>query len=123
MQTPGFAIRRAKEARAQFGIAQSTFYDWQERGLMPPGIALGVRSVGWPAHELDARNEPTRPGWGAIASVFANEDPDSDWTERRARETHKAALALAERGWRFIAARHPDLEEPRQKKKTRRPAK
>jgi prophage regulatory protein len=21
---------------------------------MPPGIALGIRSVGWPAHELDA---------------------------------------------------------------------
>lgn len=54
MQTPGFTIKRAKEARAQFGIAQSTFYDWQSQGLMPPGIALGVRSVGWPAHELDA---------------------------------------------------------------------
>ena len=54
MQTPGFTIKRGKDARAQFGIAQSTFYDWQERGLMPPGIPLGVRSVGWPAHELDA---------------------------------------------------------------------
>jgi prophage regulatory protein len=54
MQTPGFTIKRGKDARAQFGIAQSTFYDWQERGLMTPGIALGVRSVGWPAHELDA---------------------------------------------------------------------
>lgn len=53
MQTPGFTIKRAKDARAQFGIAQSTFYDWQERGLMPPGIPLGVRSVGWPQHELD----------------------------------------------------------------------
>jgi prophage regulatory protein len=49
-----YTIRRGKEARAQFGIAQSTFYDWQDRGLMPPGIALGIRSVGWPAHELDA---------------------------------------------------------------------
>lgn len=79
----------------------------------------------WPRYLriLDARNEPKRPGWGAIASVFASEGPDSDWTERRARETHKAALALADRGWRFIASRHPDLEEPRQKKKARRPAK
>ena len=49
-----YAQMRVQDARAQFGIAQSTFYDWQERGLMPPGIALGVRSVGWPAHELDA---------------------------------------------------------------------
>lgn len=54
MQTPGYTIKRGKDARAQFGIAQSTFYDWQARHLMTPGIALGVRSVGWPAHELDA---------------------------------------------------------------------
>ena len=47
-------IRRGKDARAQFGIASSTFYEWIARGLMPPGIALGWRSVGWPAHELDA---------------------------------------------------------------------
>lgn len=47
-------IKRAKDARGQFGIAQSTFYEWIARGLMPPGIALGWRSVGWPAHELDA---------------------------------------------------------------------
>jgi prophage regulatory protein len=52
MQT--FTIKRAKDARGQFGIAQSTFYEWITRGLMPPGIALGWRSVGWPAHELDA---------------------------------------------------------------------
>lgn len=54
MQTPGYTLKRAKDARAQFGIAQSTFYDWQSSGLMPPGISLGLRSVAWPAHELDA---------------------------------------------------------------------
>ncbi len=54
MQSTGYTIKRAKDARAQFGIAQSTFYDWQERGLMPPGIALGIRSVGWPENELNA---------------------------------------------------------------------
>lgn len=53
MQT-SFTIKRGKDARAQFGIASSTFYEWITRGLMPPGIALGWRSVGWPAHELDA---------------------------------------------------------------------
>lgn len=49
-----YTIKRGKDARAQFGIASSTFYEWIARGLMPPGIALGWRSVGWPAHELDA---------------------------------------------------------------------
>lgn len=53
MQT-SYIIKRGKDARAQFGIASSTFYEWIARGLMPPGIALGWRSVGWPAHELDA---------------------------------------------------------------------
>lgn len=53
MQT-SYTIKRGKDARAQFGIASSTFYEWITRGLMPPGIALGWRSVGWPAHELDA---------------------------------------------------------------------
>lgn len=51
---PSYTIKRAKDSREQFGIAQSTFYEWISRGLMPPGIALGWRSVGWPAHELDA---------------------------------------------------------------------
>ena len=53
MQT-SYIIKRGKDARAQFGIASSTFYEWITRGLMPPGIALGWRSVGWPANELDA---------------------------------------------------------------------
>lgn len=53
MQTTRFTLKRAKDARAQFGVAQSTFYDWQASGLMPPGIQLGARSVAWPQCELD----------------------------------------------------------------------
>jgi len=53
MQT-SYTIKRGKDARAQFGIGNSTLYEWIGRGLMPPGVALGLRSVGWPAHELDA---------------------------------------------------------------------
>lgn len=49
-----YIIRRKPEARAQFGIANSTFHVWIKRGLMVPGIALGQRSVGFPAYELDA---------------------------------------------------------------------
>ncbi len=47
-------IRRAREAQAQFGIGNTTFYAWQESGLMVPGVRLGGRSVGYPQHELDA---------------------------------------------------------------------
>jgi len=54
MQTPGITFKRAKDARAQFGIANSTLYDWIERGLMVPGVQLGIRSVAFPAHELNA---------------------------------------------------------------------
>lgn len=51
----GYTIKRSKEARGQFGgTPNSTWYEWITRGLMTPGIALGWRSVGWPAHELDA---------------------------------------------------------------------
>ena len=53
MQT-SITIKRAKDARAQFSIAQSTFYEWIGRGLMTPPISLGLRSVGWPQYELDA---------------------------------------------------------------------
>lgn len=53
MQLHVYTIKRGKDARAQFGVSQSTYYNWIERGLIPPGIALGVRSVGWPQHELN----------------------------------------------------------------------
>lgn len=49
-----YTIRRGKEARGKFGVGNSTWYEWIARGVMPPGIALGERSVGWPDYELDA---------------------------------------------------------------------
>lgn len=48
------SLKRAKQGCAQFSVGLSTWYDWLGRGLLPPGIALGLRSVAWPAHELDA---------------------------------------------------------------------
>jgi prophage regulatory protein len=48
-----FVIKRKPEALSQFGIKSSTFYEWINRGLMVPGVALGHRSVGFPADELD----------------------------------------------------------------------
>jgi prophage regulatory protein len=62
MQT-NFKIVRARDVRLQFGIGTSTLYEWIAKGIMPPGIALGVRSVGWPAHELDAIAAARIAGW------------------------------------------------------------
>jgi prophage regulatory protein len=52
MQT--FSLKRAKQGCAQFSVGLSTWYDWLGRGLLPPAISLGARSVAWPQHELDA---------------------------------------------------------------------
>lgn len=53
MQTSKLTLKRAPEARAQFGIGRTTFYDWIERGVMTRPISLGARAVGWPSYELD----------------------------------------------------------------------
>ena len=54
MQPSGYTLKRAKDACNQFTIGKTTLYAWQASGLITPGIALGLRSVAWPAHELDA---------------------------------------------------------------------
>lgn len=51
---PSYIIKRRPEARSQFGVSNSTFYEWIKLGLMVPGVALGHRSVGYASHELDA---------------------------------------------------------------------
>lgn len=49
------AVVRGKSARAHLGgIAVSTFYERIQKGLIPPGVPLGGRIVGWPEHELQA---------------------------------------------------------------------
>jgi prophage regulatory protein len=47
------SLRRCQEARAVFGISTATFYEWITKGVMTPGVAIGARSVAWPAHELE----------------------------------------------------------------------
>lgn len=49
------AVMRGKKAREHLGdLAVSTFYERIQKGLIPPGVPLGGRIVGWPAFELDA---------------------------------------------------------------------
>ena len=54
MQAKSLTFKRCPAARAVFGIGNATFYDWISKGLMTPGVPLGARTVGWPAHELEA---------------------------------------------------------------------
>jgi prophage regulatory protein len=55
MQPNPLSLLRSQDARAVFGnLPTSTFYEHIERGLMTPGVAIGARSVAWPAHECQA---------------------------------------------------------------------
>lgn len=55
MHQPRFVLSRSQDARAVFGnLPTSTFYEWIDKGLMTPGVALGARSVAWPSFELEA---------------------------------------------------------------------
>jgi prophage regulatory protein len=47
---------RAKEAQATTGLPRSTFYHYIAEGLLPPPVRLGLRSVAWPASEIEAVN-------------------------------------------------------------------
>lgn len=71
---------------------------------------------------LDARQAVPRPGWGELAAMLSEEFPEG-WSESRARRAHKAACALRDGGWRFIAGRHPELEEERARKRKPAPGK
>lgn len=55
MQPNPLSLLRSRDARAVFGnLPTSTFYEQIERGVMPPGVSIGARSVAWPDHELQA---------------------------------------------------------------------
>lgn len=46
-------VERAKQVRARLGISETTLYTKIQAGLIPPGVPLGGRLVGWPTHEID----------------------------------------------------------------------
>lgn len=47
-------ILRLPAVLAAYGKSRSSFYGDIGCGLAPRPVALGARSVGWPAHEVDA---------------------------------------------------------------------
>lgn len=49
-------ILRLPEVKSLTGASRSTVYLRVQQGLFTKPISLGLRSVGWPAHEIDAIN-------------------------------------------------------------------
>ncbi len=49
-------ILRRPQVQAGTGYSRSTIYLRISQGLWTRGVSLGPRSVGWPAHEVDALN-------------------------------------------------------------------
>ena len=49
-------IWRLPKVKAQTGHSRSTIYLQIQEGEFVPPVRLGKRSVGWPAHEIDAIN-------------------------------------------------------------------
>ncbi len=54
MEKTELEIVRIEKCCKKFGVKKSTYYNWIKNELMPPGISLGTRSVGWLTTELDA---------------------------------------------------------------------
>ncbi len=72
---------------------------------------------------LDAADGASRASLGEIAAQFTSEFPDPGWDESKVMDAYEAACTLRERGWRFIASRHPGLEQDRARKRKPRPRK
>lgn len=45
---------KSAEARSSLGIGNTTFYEQLNAGLITPAVKLGVHSVAWPKHEIQA---------------------------------------------------------------------
>ena len=49
-------ILRALQAQQATGLPRSSFYSQISKGLLPPAVQLGPRSVGWVESEINAVN-------------------------------------------------------------------
>jgi len=57
-------ILRCERGRAKLGnMSKTTWYGQIDGGLMTVGVPVGLRSVGWPEHELDAILAARLAGW------------------------------------------------------------
>jgi len=49
----GALLTAAQSAREVFGVSERTFHDLRARGLVPPAVVLGPRSLRWVRSELE----------------------------------------------------------------------
>jgi len=57
-------ILRGERGRAKLGdMSKTTWYGQIDSGLITVGVPVGLRSVGWPEHELDAILAARLAGW------------------------------------------------------------
>jgi len=64
----GTRILRRRQVEALTGLKRSTIYEHMSVGTFPKPIRLGLRSVGWLAHEVE--------GW--IAARIADSRPTDE---------------------------------------------
>jgi prophage regulatory protein len=51
-----FTILRRRRVEGETGYSRSSLYALIKQGLWPKPVSIGLRSVGWPAHEVAALN-------------------------------------------------------------------
>ncbi|CAN5919549.1 hypothetical protein BH11PSE13_BH11PSE13_41400 [soil metagenome] len=57
-------ILHCERGRAKLGnMSKTTWYSQIDSGLITGGVPVGLRSVGWPEHELDAILAARLAGW------------------------------------------------------------
>lgn len=48
------SMMRLPQVEAKYGRKRSSIYSDVKHGLLPKPISLGLRTVGWPEHEIEA---------------------------------------------------------------------
>jgi len=54
MTTENISFLRRKDLESMLGLCRASIYNHVDRGLLPPPVPLGLRSVGWPSNEINA---------------------------------------------------------------------
>ena len=47
-------LERVRQILTRYPVRRTKFYEDLKAGLFTPGVPLGMRSIAWPSHEIDA---------------------------------------------------------------------
>ena len=73
IQTENDGWLTVSQVCSELHISDSTFYEWLNQGLLPPGLEFGPRSKRWKMSEIRAWQEEKRNG--ATVNIILNEAP------------------------------------------------